>query len=83
MDMLKQFDLNDFVVGLANDLKDLRAGRISNRDAQARAVLAKQVLRGVHYVVVASKFISENAKSLPSPESDIIPPKLKKHRSAP
>ncbi|MGE0155316.1 MAG: hypothetical protein AB7R90_22065 [Reyranellaceae bacterium] len=35
------------------------------RDAQARAVLAKQILRGVHYAVTAAKFIEQQARLAP------------------
>lgn len=61
-----RFSLDDLIVGLAGDLKALREGKISVRDAQARAVLAKQILRGVHYVVMAQKFIE--GRALPAPE---------------
>lgn len=56
-----KFDLSDLINGLVGDLKDLRANKISVRDANARAVLAKQILRGVHYVVVAQKFLEGRA----------------------
>jgi hypothetical protein len=59
-----QFDLRSFVGGLVSDLKELRAGKISARDAHARAELARQVLRGVHYVVTAQKFLE--ARALPA-----------------
>lgn len=61
-------NLADLIQGLANDLKDLRAGRISVRDARARAELARQILRGVHYVVTAQKFIAGQA--LPAPNEN-------------
>lgn len=64
--LAERFDLSDLIAGLAADLKDLRAGKISVRDAQARAVLAKQILRGVHYVVVAQKYLE--GRALPSPD---------------
>lgn len=59
--------LTGLIAGLIEDLKDLRAGKISVRDAHARAELARQILRGVHYVVVAQKFLEGNLKSLPQP----------------
>jgi hypothetical protein len=65
--LAERFDLQDLIAGLVGDLRDLRAGKISNRDAQARALLAKQILRGVHYVVQAQKFIEGKAKVLPAP----------------
>ena len=60
-------NLQTFIAGLVNDLDELRAGKISTRDAQARALLAKQVLRGVHYVVQARKFLEMEARRLPDP----------------
>lgn len=62
--MTDRFKLDDLINGLAGDLTDLRAGRISVRDAKARAELAKQILRGVHYVVTAQKFLSDSARRL-------------------
>jgi hypothetical protein len=62
-----KFDLSDLITGLVGDLKALRAGSITVRDAQARAVLAKQILRGVHYVVIAQKFLE--GRALPKPDS--------------
>lgn len=64
--LAEQFDLRSFVGGLVSDLKELRAGKISVRDAHARAELARQVLRGVHYVVTAQKFLE--ARALPAKE---------------
>ena len=49
--------LTDLIAGLAQDLRDLREGKISIRDAHARAELARQIFRGVHYVVSAQKFM--------------------------
>lgn len=60
-----RLDLGTLVAGLLGDLKDLRAGKISNRDAQARAELARQVLRAVHYVVTAQKYL--DGRALPPP----------------
>lgn len=67
----ERLDLRDLIGGLAGDLRDLRAGKISVRDAHARAELAKQILRGVHYVVVAQRFIESQA--LPAPDDDSKP----------
>jgi hypothetical protein len=63
-----RFQLDAMIDDLAQDLRDLRAGRISVRDAQARAALAKQILRGVHYVVQAQKFLADNARQIPAGE---------------
>ena len=43
--------------GLATDLQDLRAGRISPVDAMARAHLAKQFFNGARLVLMAIKEI--------------------------
>lgn len=61
-----RLDLATLIAGLIGDLKDLRAGKISNRDAHARAELARQVLRGVHYVVTAQKYL--DGRALPPPK---------------
>lgn len=61
----QRFKLDELIDGLADDLKLLRAGKISVREANARALLAKQILRGVHYVVVAQKFLAGQAKLVP------------------
>lgn len=63
--MAEALNLGELIAGLIGDLKDLRTGRISVREAHARAELARQVLRGVHYVVTAQKFIEGQAKQLP------------------
>lgn len=63
----ERLNLGQFVLDLANDLTLLRTGRISVREAHARAELARQFLRGVHYVVLAQKFIEGNATALPAP----------------
>lgn len=63
--MAEALNLGELIAGLIGDLKDLRQGNISVRDAHARAELARQVLRGVHYVVTAQKFIEGRAKALP------------------
>ena len=63
--LTQRFNLMSFTDGLIEDLDALRSGKISVREAMARANLAKQVLRGVHYVVTAQKFLSDNARRLP------------------
>lgn len=63
-DIVSRFDLGDLISGLVGDLRALRAGAISVRDAHARAELAKQILRGVHYTVVARQYLEGHAKSV-------------------
>jgi hypothetical protein len=67
--LTERFNLATFTDDLIQDLHDLRSARISVRDAMARAHLAKQVLRAVHYVVTAQRFLADNAKpvNLPPP----------------
>lgn len=62
--MTQRFDLMMFTDSLISDLAELRAGKISVREALARAELAKQVLRSVGLVVAAQKFLESNAKQL-------------------
>lgn len=62
-----RFDLLTFTDDLIGDLRDLRRGKISVKDARARAELARQVLRAVHYVVAAQKFIEQAALPVPPP----------------
>ncbi len=59
-----RFNLLAFTDSLILDLQALRAGRISVKDAMARAEIAKQVLRSVGFVVTAQKYLSENAKPM-------------------
>lgn len=51
-------------MGIINDLDDLRNGKISVKDAQARAELAKQAMNGVRLVINAQKFIENKAISV-------------------
>jgi len=60
--LTERFDLLGFTDSLIMDLQALRAGKISVKDAMARAEIAKQVLRSVGYVVSAQKYLSERAK---------------------
>lgn len=66
--LAERLDLATLISGLLGDLKSLRAGTISVRDAHARAELARQILRGVHYVVTAQKYLE--GRALPSPGAD-------------
>lgn len=64
-DLGERLGLPDIVLGIATDLKALRAGNISIRDARARAELARELLRAVRMVIDAQKFIEGQA--LPAP----------------
>ncbi|MGF7053951.1 hypothetical protein GGC47_003139 [Bosea sp. OAE752] len=59
-----RFSLEDVIGGLATDLTDLRAGKISVPDAMARAELAKQIMNGVRLVVNVRKVLEKNAKQI-------------------
>ena len=54
-------DVVQFALGLIDDLDKLRSGEISIPDAQARANLARQVMRAVGYVVQARLMLSSRA----------------------
>jgi hypothetical protein len=68
--LAKRFNLMEFTDDLIRDLDELRAGKISPKDASVRAELAKQVLRAIGLVVTAQKFIEGNAKVMPSVSND-------------
>lgn len=63
----ERFQIDALINDLAGDLRELRAGRISIREAKARAELAKQILRGVHYVVTAQKYLGDRAREIAPP----------------
>lgn len=65
--LTERLDLSGLIAGLVVDLRELRAGKISVREAHARAELARQILRGVHYVVAAQKFLE--GRALPAPDN--------------
>ena len=54
--------LDDVIKGLAQDLNDLRAKRISIQDAHARAAIAKQLFNGCRIYLQAEKTLQEKAK---------------------
>ena len=49
--------LNEVTLGLIQDLRDLRAGKITNADARTRAQLAREILRSVHLALEGMKVI--------------------------
>lgn len=57
-----ELSLKDTIAGLSQDLKDLRAGKISPAEAHARAALAKQVWNGARIYLQAVKTIQQAAK---------------------
>lgn len=56
--------LRDVILGLATDLKDLRAGRISPAEGLARAALAKQMFNGVRLYLQAVKTLEAGARDV-------------------
>ena len=57
-----QYSLDAIVRGIADDLIALREGKISIKDAQARALLAKQYMNGVRLVINARQSLEAAAK---------------------
>lgn len=57
----ERFNIDALILGIINDLDGLRNGRISVRDAMARAELAKQAMNGVRLVITAQKFLENKA----------------------
>jgi len=73
-DTADQYSLDAIVKGIADDLIALRAGSISIKDAQARALLAKQYMNGVRLVINARQSLEGNAKPVRSiPTQDPTP----------
>ncbi len=74
--MSERFNLTSFTDDLINDLHLLRNGKISVRDAHARAELARQVLRAVHYVVIAQRYLVDRALPIEDKREDdpVSPP---------
>jgi len=61
-DIGDRYSLDMIVKGIADDLVALRAGQISIKDAQARALLAKQYMNGVRLVINARKSLEADAR---------------------
>jgi hypothetical protein len=53
--------LDRIIKGLASDLDELRAGKISTQDAIARSMLAKQIFNGVRLYLTGTKILSQRA----------------------
>ncbi len=61
----ERFNLDEIIVGLAADLRELRAGKLPLPNARLRAELAREILRGVKLTIDAQKFMESRA--LPAP----------------
>ena len=59
--------LRAVILGLAQDLQDLRARKISPNEGLARAAVAKQIWNGVRLYIDASKQIEKAAKDVTAP----------------
>lgn len=57
-------ELNEVTAGLAEDLKALRAGKITNADGRVRAQLGREILRGFHLDLEGLKFVTASAKAV-------------------
>lgn len=63
-DVGSPYSLDAIVRGIADDLVALRQGKISIKDAQARALLAKQYMNGVRLVLNARNSLESAAKQI-------------------
>lgn len=57
-----RFSIELVIQGTADDLRDLRSGKIGVEDARVRAELAKQFMNGVRVMMNAQKFLEERAR---------------------
>ena len=64
--------LRAVIDGLASDLQDMRAGRLSAPEALARAALAKQLFTGVRLFLVAHQMAQPKPPRQPKGQPDII-----------
>lgn len=62
--MNERFHLDAIVQGIADDLRDLRTGKISVDDARVRAELSKQFMNGVRLFLNAQKILEARAKQI-------------------
>jgi hypothetical protein len=60
--------LRDVILGLADDLKQMREGKISPSEGMARAAVAKQMFNGVRLYVQAVKTLESAAKPISETE---------------
>lgn len=60
----EKLGLDNVILGLAGDLEQLRAGKISVQDAIARSLLAKQIFNGVRLYLNGTKLLSDRAKQI-------------------
>lgn len=65
-----QIELTEVTSGLIDDMKSLRAGKITNADARVRAQLAREILRSVHLQLEGIKLIESKARPTGIEESN-------------
>lgn len=70
----EQLGLPAIIAGLASDLDELRAGKISVNDALARSALAKQIFNGVRLYLNGTKLLSDNARLAVRPDASEAQP---------
>lgn len=61
-DIGSTFDVPNIIRGLVDDLAQLRAGKITAKEAQIRADVAKQIFAGLRLIVQTQKYLSTQAK---------------------
>jgi hypothetical protein len=61
--------LRDVILGLSDDLTELRANKISPNDALARAALAKQIFNGVRLYLQAIRSLEGAARPVGDAEA--------------
>lgn len=66
-DGIESINVASIVRGLVYDLEQLRAGKITVQEANARSKLAHEILRGINYVLVAQRALLGQLQTLPSP----------------
>lgn len=81
-DIAPRVDLDEIIADLVGDLKGLRSGAISVKDARARAEIAREIMRGFRLVIEARKFLMANAKTVPGIEGPEAKPAKAHKRSA-
>ncbi|AZB54757.1 hypothetical protein EBL89_05280 [Cereibacter sphaeroides] len=60
--------LHGMISGLAEDLRDMRAGKISPADGLARAAVAKQIFNRVRLYLTAVKTLEAPARGRQEPQ---------------
>lgn len=60
--------LADFTNDLMGDLRDLRSGKITERQGRVRALLAREILRGVNLQLEGMKIFSSRARAIDRPK---------------